>query len=58
MKNKRTEKDVKERIVSDQTAYSQKTLQGKTYVRIAKLLQIIHTTKKILDKKYYTTVAT
>ena len=54
---KRNEKDIKDRMLSDQTVYEEKLFKGKRMPDLQKYLKFLHKTKQFPDGMYYTITA-
>ena len=57
LKIKRKEKDIRDQMLSDQTAYEEKLFKGKRMSDMQKYLKSLHKTKQFPDEMYYATTA-
>ena len=57
LKTKRKEKHIKDRMLSDQTAYEEKFFKGKRVSDLQKNLKSLHTTKQFPDEMHITITA-
>ena len=57
LKIKRKEKDTRDQMLSDQTAYEEKLFKGKRMSDMQKYLKSLHKTKQFPDEMYYATTA-